>query len=402
MLKLLKRYKDYIRDFGLNIFASLLLTVVTSLVVNPILAVKFDSETYGKILTICSMITVFANAFGNSLNNIRLTRQKQSTEGYNIIILIMSMLSSAIVAVISMLMYDESFISSLLLGIHAIFLTMTTYYSVTYRIDLNYIKNLVYNVVTSLGYIIGLVVGIQFNIWILIYIVADIFGILYLMRTSVLFKEKFTYCDQVPVIIKNSLPLIGASFLGQVLMYFDRFAIYPILGASAVAEFSTAGFFGKSIGLVMAPIASVMLSYYANDDGNMKRTTFWKINGMVCLSGTAFWVVSLIFAPFFTRLIYPSLYEAAAPYLVLANISAIVNILGTMTNPFILKFCDIKWQMRISCIYGVLYLLCGIIGGKIWGLWGFAVGSIISNSARLIIMYFVGHFSLKNVRIVKQ
>ena len=394
MLKLIKKYQEYIRDFGLNILATLLLTVVTSLVINPVMAERFDPQTYGKILALCSTVTVFSNAFGNSLNNVRLTRKKLSSNGYNMVILSMSILSAVVVIVVSIFMYRESVVSALLLGVHAIFLTMTTYYSVTYRIDVNYINNLIYHIVFSIGYLLGLLVGVQCNAWILIYIIADAFGLFYLYKSSPLFKEKFSYCDQVPVIIKNSVPLIISSFLSQVLLYFDRFLVYPTLGSAAVAEYSTAGFFGKSLGLVMAPIALVLLSYYANKDDGMKRSTFWRINLFVSLSGVVFFMATLIFAPFFTKLIYPSLYEAAAPYLFFANLSAIINIMGTMINPSLLKFCDVKWQMRITAIYGAVYLLCGVLGSKSFGLWGFAVGSTIANAVRLILMFIIGHFSL--------
>ena len=61
--------------------------------------------------------------------------------------------------------------------------------------------------------------------------------------------------------------------------------------------------------------------------------------------------------PWFTRLLYPTLYEASAPYILLANLGAVVSIAGNMAQPMILKCCSTRWILAIQLVYGGTYLL---------------------------------------------
>ena len=65
------------------------------------------------------------------------------------------------------------------------------------------------------------------------------------------------------------------------MLYLDRLLLLPILGGSAVSVYTVASFAGKSLGVLMTPMAGVLLSYYAQKDYVMTRKTFWKINGSV-------------------------------------------------------------------------------------------------------------------------
>lgn len=394
--EIIHRYEGYIRDFGLNIIASVILTFTTSLIVNPIMAARYTDEKYGTILTVCGVAGVLSSAFGNTLNNVKLINKNHEKENYNFLITCVSVLSFAVMIAISLLFYNINFATSIFLGIHALLITTNSYYTVTYRIKIDYIQNLKYNVLISAAYILGLIISFYWDMWPCIYICADVAGFIYLYKTSVLFKEPFAITRKIGGIFKKYIPLILTSFLGQVLLYFDRFIIYPLVGSGAVAIYSVASFFGKSIGLVMAPIASVLLSYYADEKKKIGRKAFWQINYIVGGCSIVFVFFSFVFAPFFTRLIYPTLFDAARPYLYSANIASIINIMGTMTNPFILKFCDMKWQMYITIIYGLTYAVLGFVMINLWGLWGFAMASIMANAVRLLVMYIIG--SLADVK----
>ena len=60
--------------------------------------------------------------------------------------------------------------------------------------------------------------------------------------------------------------------------YLDRLIIYPLLGGDAVTVYTVASFFGKSLGIVMTPIAGVLLGYYAQRNFIMTKKKFWSIN----------------------------------------------------------------------------------------------------------------------------
>lgn len=394
----LNRYKEYIRDFGLNIIASAIVTVVTSLLVNPIMATRYSGDVYGTILTLCGVVSVLSSALGNTLNNVKLLYKNEEKENYNFIISFAGVIAALIMLVMSIFMYHADVFLSVMLGIHAFFLTVNLYYSVTYRININYVQNLRYSIIVAFGYVAGLIISCFWDAWPIIYLCADVAGFICLYKSSTLFRDSYCITVKINKVLKKYFPLITTSLLGQVLLYLDRFIIYPLVGGDAVATYSVASFFGKSMGLVMAPIAVVLLSYYADDGKGLGRNIFWKLNATVIGIAGLFVLASVLFGPLITKLIYPTLYLDAKEYLFVSNLAAIINVVGTMTNPYLLKYCEAKWQIYITAIYGVVYIVVGYVFIKLGGLWGFAIASVVANTVRVLVMYIVGHCSNINNR----
>ena len=97
-----------------------------------------------------------------------------------------------------------------------------------------------------------------------------------------------------------------------------------------------------------------------------------------------------LFAPWFTKLLYPTLYDHSLPYIFLANLGAVVNIAGNMAQPMILKACSTKYLMAIQLIYGIAYILLSAILLPLHGLMGFCVATICANLIRLLALYGLG------------
>ena len=66
------RFGSISKDFFYNILASVILTGVMQVVVYPFLALKFNNQEYGTLLTIMGIANTVIVAFGNTLNNVRL------------------------------------------------------------------------------------------------------------------------------------------------------------------------------------------------------------------------------------------------------------------------------------------------------------------------------------------
>ncbi|MFA6707928.1 MAG: hypothetical protein WCR91_08515, partial [Sphaerochaetaceae bacterium] len=64
--------KKIIKDVLLNIVATALPIIILQLIIQPIVAKRVGSESYGLMLTLIGVIQIGVGIFGNSLNNIRL------------------------------------------------------------------------------------------------------------------------------------------------------------------------------------------------------------------------------------------------------------------------------------------------------------------------------------------
>ena len=186
------------------------------------------------------------------------------------------------------------------------------------------------------------------------------------------------------------LTYMATNLIGNLLAYADRMILYPILGGEGVSYYATASFFGKSVGIVMAPIAGVLLGYFAQKDFKASKKLFALVNGcsLACLA--VFLLGCWLFAPWFTRLLYPTLYEGAAPYILLANLASAISNAGSMAQPMVLKACSIRWTLLTQVLYGASYLLFAWLWLPGFGLLGFCWASIAANTVRLLALYAIG------------
>ena len=186
------------------------------------------------------------------------------------------------------------------------------------------------------------------------------------------------------------LTFMATNLIGNLLTYADRMILYPVLGGEGVSYYSTASFFGKSAGIVMVPIAGVLLGYFAQKDFKASKKLFAIVNGCSLLCLAMFLLGCWLFAPWFTRLLYPSLYENAAPYIFLANLAAAISIAGNMAQPMVLKACSIGWTLFTQALYGASYVLLSLYLLPSCGLMGFCWVAIASNTVRLLTLYTIG------------
>jgi O-antigen/teichoic acid export membrane protein len=386
------------RDFSLNLISSLIITVITSFVINPHLAKTYTAEEFGLILTLASIVTIFRTAIGNTLNNVRLINTKSEDTfrkyNYNFIISTLSVLSSFVILGLSIFIYKVSFIISILLSIHTILSILTAYFVVTYRIKLDYKKNLIFSIIVAVFYFLGLILIQYVKFWPLIYIIGNFAGFVYILKTSDLVNESFKIDDRFRTIFKGYIILIVISIITNSLTFLDKIIILPLLGGEFVSYYSTAAFFGKSLGVFMAPIASVLLSYYSTSKNRLTVKNYWLINFVNIFMASIFFIISFFVAPFITEFLYPTLYNNAKEYLVIANLASIISVLAIMANPALLKYCRLYWQLVITITYGLMYIISSYFLISSHGLWGFAIATIVSNIYRLIFIYIIGHIGI--------
>lgn len=397
----LQKIRRLIKDFGLNFLASILTVALAQILLFPMLARMYSAEQYGIILTLYGVANTIIGTFGGSLNNTRLivNSRYEEKKGDFIVLLIISTFAG----VVSIFIYNKLYIQ--LDGGNIFFIILyvfagilVTYGNVAFRLKINYKKIFFNSVFTAFGQCIGMVLIIYVfpNYWTIAFAFGQMLSCLYIFFRSDIFLEPITITKFFCSTIQKNAILIITTLSANVLTYLDRLLMLPILGGDAVSSYTTAAFFGKTLGMATTPIAGVFLTYFAQKDYKMTKKRFWLQNLIILACSTIFYCFSLIAAVPITNIMYPKLVNSAIPYMHLANLTAIISLNANMTQPAVLMFSNTYWQIFIQTVYCITYMGLGVIGVKYSGLYGFAIAALIASIIRLLLLYGIGHFSMQN------
>lgn len=388
------RLKRISGDFVISILASVIYTFARQIVVFPLLAAQLTDADYGTLLTVAGLANVCTAMIGSSLNNIRLIEDSHYKEqgllgDFNFLCLLGSGVSVVFAAVLRR-MFALSPLTAVLLGAYLIVSNLYQYATAFFRLELNFKRTFLCNTVVSAAYCAAALVFATAELWPAIFLVGEGVGLLFAWKTTPFSREPLSRTPLFSATAATLLTYMATNLIGNLLTYADRMILYPILGGEGVSYYSTASFFGKSAGIVMAPIAGVLLGYFAQKDFKASKKLFAIVNGcsLGCLA--VFLLGCWLFAPWFTRLLYPTLYEGAAPYIFLANLASAISNAGSMAQPMVLKACSIRWTLLTQVLYGASYLLFAWLWLPGYGLLGFCWASIAADTVRLLALYAIG------------
>lgn len=293
----------------------------------------------------------------------------------------------------------DYFLILLTIGISIINLYGTAYY----RLNLNYSKILLMNTIRCTGHLVGLFLYFIFNYWSLIFFLSELLGIIYLFFTTPLFNMKFEKSanksiEQIIALRRDYFNLLSSSLISNIIVYFDRLLINPILGEKAVTQYYVASLTGKTFSMVTTPISTVLLSYTTKYKNNISKKTLRTLGFFILLLIIIGMPLLNLISPIVINLLYPNFYGDSIQYVYLANIVVLTNIASSLLNVLILSKSDLKWQSRINITYGLLFIGLGVILTSLYGLYGFCISSIISNIVRLVFLYLVGILTIEKTR----
>lgn len=386
------------KDFMLSILASIIYTFARQIVVFPLLASRLSDAEYGTLLTVIGLVNVCTAMIGNTLNNVRLIQNEEyRNEGVSGDFLLLCVVGNVVTLLFSVAlwhMFRYSLLTAILLTAFMLVSNLYLYGSAYFRIELDYKKNLIANIVVALSYVFSAFFFANPTFWPVVFLSGELAGFVYTAISTHFLGEPLKKTPLLDASAKKWTVLILTGLVGNLLTYADRMLLHPILGPEAVSYYTTASFFGKSAGIIMTPIAGVLLGYYSQKDFKASKKLFVVVNGasLACLS--FFLLGCWLFAPWFTKLLYPTLFEASAPYIMLANLGAVISIAVNMANPMILKCCSTRWIFALSVLHGTVYLASALYLLPLYGLLGFCWATILANSVRLLATYALGFWKL--------
>lgn len=389
----------FVGDLIFKVIANIVSTVIRNIVVLPFLAKFFISTEYGEIVTVIGVITTVAAGLGNALLSTRLVldstyREKRDEGDFNLVCIIASIVSIPFAVPIAKYFSYAGNGQTLLIAAILFTETFVGYHSGWFILRQEYKKLLIYTVIGGVGFALGLAISRITKMWTFTYLVSDVFCMFFLIRFSPLIKEKYQFTPNRHVLLQKYALLILSTVISNALSYLDRLMLYPLLGSEAVSTYSTASVFGKAFNLIALPISSIMLGYYAAGKIKLDRKKYWLINSATLIALLLFVLMTRLLGIWFTGILYPTLIESAAPYVLIANISSAIAASAQITKSAALKYAKTYWTLIIQATYAILYLGLSLFFVNRDGLSGFSYAVLIVNILQLILLYVVCHNSL--------
>ena len=396
-MKILK--KNIFNDILLNIVASIILTIATQIVALPILSRLVSIDSYGNILTMYAIMSIFAIPFGGTLCDSRLlmrnnTLDKKIEPNFNYLVCVLLIINFLLTCILNIYFFNISIFYCFLMSFSSSFLLLRAYYIVEYRITLDFVKILIVSIFSLIGYTIGIFLSYLLNIWVLTFFIGELIPTLFILLTSKSLKYGFKKDEYYIKAFDSFKFLVVATFLGFLIMYADRFFLNPLLGPKYVSIFLVSTFLGKTIGIILGPISAVLFSYYVKEDKVTIKTYFKRVLIYFMITMLSFLFIIVIGKPLL-KMLYPTIYPHMLDYYFVGNFGAILFILGNLLQTNLLANASARMNTLVQLIYFIIYILLGYFLTISYGLFGFSISIILSNSFRVILIILITHLSIK-------
>lgn len=407
MVYIIKKYKKILKDFFYSVVAYALPTFVLQFIVQPLIANGTSADENGLFVTLFNVVKLTISIFILPLANLRLLNKKECEINNNInsffnclfnFVLFFSMLLGTVLNI----MYRHkslNFLDIVSLCLLIILMSIHDYFSISFRIAINYKKIIIDNLLIILGYGIGAIFFIYFGRWECIFISGYLFGTIYVLINTKIWKSWPIFKNENNL-IKQYSELSTSYVLSNISIYCDRLIIYPVLGGYAVSVYNAAAVVSKAISLISAPLRNVLLSYIVNNEKlTIKKSKIIRYLPLL-LCGIIFiflffWGFSIIACTF----LYPKYVSAAKLYIPFIIVSIMLETIAGIMNVVLLRYAKTKIQTIISAIKLVVYLISVIVLSIIFkfGLWGFCFAVLLASIAHIIAVTYI---LKKNINLI--
>ena len=345
------------------------------------------------------------SSFGGNLFYARLIQnedyKKRKLIGDYQILLSLFICVSVIVIVIATMVMKCPLKISIGVIIATILLVMHSYYLVTYRIIIDYKSNFYAHIALCFGYISGAFLFKGSDLWPVIFCEAGLLGLMYIWFHGAIIQEPFVKTELFTQTLMKTIVFITGGFIGNIYTYLDRFIIYPLLGGENVSYYTVASFFAKTMGLLMGPLISVLLSYFTSRKIVLNSKRYLILYGGAVLSGCMYLMMSNSIGHMITSYIYPTLYDNAKPYIFLASVGTILGCVYGFSNVVVMALGKTYWQTVIPVARTILYLALGLTLSQKYGLTGLCIALIAVNFITDLISFVLGGYYVVHQKTVE-
>ncbi|ATD31836.1 hypothetical protein BHM04_11855 [Macrococcus sp. IME1552] len=390
--------RNFVNDTIKTMLGSLITALAIQFIIFPFLNQKVNIETFGLYISIYTILSMISVVVSNSLNNIRLINANYKPNifyGEFITLFLIGTVTSFLFIILILVYYGQSIYMIILYFVFYILMSLRVYLIVFFRIQLNFSKLLITNILQLLGLLIGLLIYKVLFSWILIFICGEIISLIYIIYSLKLTVKSIELKKFFNKKLKQDyLNLLLINAINNIITYFDRLILLPILGGKAVSISFLSTFFSKTLANFIYPLNSVLLSYLIKSkNSNQKQEYIYTIIISISISLLSI-LIAFPFSLLIIRYVYKESTEAYINYIIIANLGVIFSIVVNILNSINLKYIDMKIQSNIQLITFFLFLTIIPLSTYYFNLQGFFLAFLILNFSKIIILLYVG-FSMK-------
>lgn len=392
-----KKEKKIAVDMLLNVSAAAIPMMILQLVVYPVLSRYIEDEEYGLMISMYSLWMMISNTLGNVIFNVRLINnniyEEKGLQGDFLPLLNVYGLINTIIILAATIYFNHGVDSRHLVFslIIATVIYMKAYLDVGYRLVIDYVAVTVSACFVGVGFLIGCLFSLKAGIWELVFLFGYGCGCLYAVKKTGLLKEKNIRTTLFNDMKKDTEKLTIATVAANLTTYADKMVVFPIMGGAATAIYYNASILGKVVGMVTGPVSGVILTYLAKKN-NSDRKQFGKILAMGVLITSVAYVAVVAVARPVMGVLYPQWVDDIMEYVPVTTINVCLLALISMMNPFVLRFCDLKWQILINGMGAAIYFIAALMLWRSFGLLGFCIGTVVGSFARLLLIIYTYYY----------
>lgn len=392
--------KKMIMDMVLNVSAAAIPLAILQLVAYPVLSRHITENEYGLMITMYSLWLLISNTLGNVIFNVRLIKNNEYEDkhlrGDFLIIFLQYAVFNIICIAIITLYFNHGFsaLHFLLSLVIASVLFIKAYVDVGFRLIIDYRSVTISGFIVGGGFLLGTIIAIETGIWEIIFIIGYSAGCLYTIAKSKLLSEGLKKTSMYHETRTDCLKLTAASIISHIMTYADKLVLFPLMGGKVIAIYYNATLLAKIVGMVTGPSSGVILTYLSKDKNSNQQSFNRMLIIGICVVTAGYFLV-ILFARPIMGLLYPQWVNEIMRYIPITTINVSILALISILNPFVLKFCDLKWQIVISGGGVAVYFFAALILWHFQGLMGFCVGTVIGSLTRLILILYVHKYKLE-------
>lgn len=374
-------------EFTKNVISFSLLIIVQQILALPIISRFYDIHTFGKIVLAFGIINIITSMFGFSIGNARLLDNNFYNYKYLLLLNFSNVLTIFISLLVYFLIFPFNFLDSIFYALICVLGNLRFFFISEYRIKDEHNNILKQNLYYFMGILLGLIGFIFIKNWLIIFITAELVTVI-LAYIYHFYKKRFfkLFVDKKHLKLTNSYQLMFNNGFSYSLNQYERFIIYPILGAHNVSLYYATSISARVGGLILNPLSNFILGKISNNKMDINRKNINLIISISILIIIIFFILNLILTPVLIRILYPSF--LAMVNLLIIPVCAEAAVMGgiSILKPIMMKYKGVKYYNKLFIIYGLMMILFSIILCIKFGLIGVAIAKFVSSLILFIIL----------------
>ncbi len=387
MIKHIKRHKQFLTDVFLNTASFAIYIFSQQIILMPSMGKILNEVDFAKFIIFVSIFSILSNSLGGELGIVRqIFEHKKEAKQYNLILRYLLTIIF-VISLCSVLFLGYGIIDSVLLSIIILLANTRLYISAYFRMHKQFKFVIAQTIIFVLGMILGLLIFKQTSLIWLPFMLGEtgafLFGLLKSDITHSASSVTKTKIDRK--ILRSFRDYSTVEFLINLMTYFDKILIYPILGAFSVNVYFATTAMSKIISLITNPLHGVLLSWIKIEDKKKNNNIITKTLKYCVPTALLVSLISFPLTYFAVAILYRQYLSNSIAIIIPISIGVGLSFVSYIVKAILLKFVKSDKLLKTHIIYIVAFILFSVLMSNTLGLLGFALANMLSKIILLVL-----------------